>query len=378
MNASTLPEPHWMLQEILEQPEVVRTCLKTWAIASNSFPTLETFGLADLAIASIQQVRIVGCGTSLHAGWVGKLLLEDWAKLPTALYPASELRHTLPPALSNTLTIAITQSGETTDVLKGCLQLQAQDAQAQISHSIYIGITNQRGSSLAGMTQAMLITPAGSEVSIAATKTFTATLIMLYGLVLAIAQQRGTLSREECQQITQSLHQLPGWIAQVLDTSAQEIAAIAAKWQNYRNCIIVGRGVQAAIAAEAALKLKEAAYIHAEGFAAGEFLHGPIALLDESIPVVAIAIPGSTFEGVLGTLPKLKSRGSPLLVITTASNVEDVQNGADECIVLPDVPEAIAPVLTILPLQLLAYHWALNRQLNPDQPRGLVKSISKD
>lgn len=362
---------------------MVQACLEHWGIEpSGQVSNQLSLGLSASQIQAIQQVRIVGCGTSLHAGLIAKLLLEHWAKIPTIVCPASELRHTLPLPQPGTLTLAITQSGETADVLKGCLLLQAQDSATQITDGWYAGITNQAGSSLEAMTQSTLILPAGKEVSIAATKTFTATLITVYGLVLALSHQRQTLALEQAQQWGTALHHLPEQISTVFHKLSESMAAIATQWKARQSLIILGRGLQAAIAAEAALKFKETAYIHAEGFASGEFLHGPIALLDETIPAIAIVMPGNTAEGDLALLPKLKARQAPLLVITMESLVEDVKarinDGNHNVLSLPDVLPELAPVLTVIPLQLLAYHSAMVRNLNPDQPRGLVKSIAQD
>lgn len=383
MNSSSLDSAHWMLQEILEQPAVVQTCLEHWGIQpSGQINPQLGLGLSPAEIQSICQVRIIGCGTSLHAGFIAKALLESEAKIPTTVHPASELRHTLPLPLPGTLTLAITQSGETADVLKGCLLLQAQDAGAEITDGRYVGITNQAGSSLESITQFTLVLPAGKEVSIAATKTFTATLVTLYGVVLALGQNRQQLAPEQSQKWGAALHQLPVQIAGVFHRLADPIAAIATQWKAQQSWIVLGRGLQAAIAMEAALKFKETAYIHAEGFASGEFLHGPIALLDATIPAIAIVMPGRTVEGDLAILPKLKARQAPLLVITTDSLAEAVRAELDErndhLLILPDTLPELAPILTVLPLQLLAYRSALARNLNPDQPRGLVKSIAQD
>jgi glucosamine--fructose-6-phosphate aminotransferase (isomerizing) len=375
---------HFMLKEIHEQPVVAQACFNevdispeiNSLIASLNKPLIN-FGLQEELFNQIDHIQFIACGTSLHACLIGKYWLEQFAGILTTVHAASELRHGLPPARPNTLTIAISQSGETADVLIAVELLRSQREQLVSSLPIqFLGITNRSGSSLEQQVQHCIHTPAGPEIGVAATKTFTATLLTLFSFAVDLAAHRHALSLEKLEHLRLSAQQLPTQIGQVLETLDSAIATLAHDWLDIQSCILLGRGINMPIALEGALKLKETAYIHAEGFAAGEFMHGPLALLDAEIPVVAIAMPGSAYEAVLTNLSNVKARGAPLIGITSTSQSATLQEMCDRVLLVPDIDETLSPLLTVLPLQLLAYHAAVKRGLDVDRPRGLTKYLS--
>jgi glucosamine--fructose-6-phosphate aminotransferase (isomerizing) len=374
-----------MLQEIFEQPNVVRACLQAFAIAAPDqfLSASATTKIVDLpwptSLTSLpEQIHLIASGTSFHACLVGQFLLEQWAGIPTRVYTASELRYAVPPLTQNNLVIGVSQSGETADVLTALAQLrQVDQRQSSSTSSHFWGITNQSGSSLEHHVQFTLHTPAGLEVGVAATKTFSATLMALYSLALAFAHQRQTLTPQTLNTLLTGLCELPNLIQKTLDTLEPAIAPLIHDWQTVQSSVVLGRGLQVPIALEGALKLKETSYIHAEGYAAGEFMHGPVAFLDAKTPVIAIAMPGVTYEPLLANLEKVKRQGAPLVAITSIPHEIKPLALFDQILPLPTVEDYLSPFLTVLPLQLLAYHAAMQRKINPDKPRGLVKYLDQ-
>lgn len=364
--------PHFMLQEIHAQPEVLHTCLSTYLPPDPSAPPLP---------CPPAQIHILASGTSRHAGLIAQYWLEQIAGIPTRVRSPSEFLSAPLPLTPNTLTIAITQSGETADTLAA-----AKHQKTRYTHLVdalpnpLCGITNHPHSTLATIVDRLLPTLAGTETGVAATKTFTAQLAVLACLSLELANQLHAIGRDEWQQLTSELRSLPSQIQTILEQQ-QSIQAIARKLASAKHCIVLGQGVNRAIALEGALKLKETTYIHAEGYAAGEFLHGPIALLEPGIPVIAILIPSkgadsapdSTSEQVLATLRRVKSHSVPVIGITTTASHSQL---FDHSILLPAIDERLSPFLTVIPLQLLAYYIALERGLNIDQPRNITKTVT--
>ncbi len=339
-----------MLKEIYEQPEVVQQCLNPCGIreaARHFFSTNPQFLKPD-------RIHILACGTSFHASLVGQYWFEQIANIPTIVRAASEFQLAPMPMSPNTLTIAVTQSGETADTIAAVRLAQSQ-AQSQAQQ--ILAITNQAGSTITKLVDHTIVTPAGIEIGVAATKTFTAQLMTFYLLALQFADQSPA-------SVFDSLKQLPTQIREVLQQE-ETIADLAQTFKNTASLIVLGSGINTAIALEGALKLKETTYIHAEGYAAGEFLHGPIALLDSTTPVIAIA-PTPT---VIKTIEKIK--GSPIVGIAS-----DHLNLWDHQITIPAVDEWLSPLLTVIPLQLLAYHIAKIKGLEVDRPRNLQKSLS--
>ena len=370
---------HFMLKEIYEQPSVVRTCLESyvnshWQPDSNYSPI--TLGLLPKVSENIEYIQILACGTSWHASLIGKYLLEQLVGIPTQVQYASEFRYAPSPITPNTLTIGVTQSGETADTL-AALELEKHrrltlDSQFQ---SRILGITNRPESSLAQMVDQIINTQAGIEVGVAATKTFVAQLMGFYLLALDLAYQRQSIPPATIMSILKGLSQLPQQIEEVLNTQEEAIAELAHVFNETKDFIFVGRGINFPIALEGALKLKEISYIHAEGYPAGELKHGPIALLDNKLSAVAIAVPGMVYDKVISNAQEAKARDARLIGVICQSHKHD-QSMFDDCFLLPEVEELLSPLLTVIPLQLLAYHIAAHRGLDVDQPRNLAKSVT--
>ncbi|MGA7937636.1 MAG: SIS domain-containing protein [Kovacikia sp.] len=366
--------PHFMLQEIYQQPEALQTCLA--AYLSPSSPLLRLPKFIDL-----HQIHILGSGTSRHAGLVAQYWLEQVVGIPTRVRSASEFLSAPLPLTTSTLTLAITQSGETADTLAAAKQQKADYSRlANPGQGYLLGITNHPDSSLAGIVDHLLPTLAGTEVGVAATKTFTTQLAVLACLSFHLASQLQTLPPEPLGQLLANLQGLPAQISAVLTQHEDAIQAITRTLTRTPNCIVLGQGINRAIALEGALKLKETTYIHAEGYAAGEFLHGPIALLDPGIPVIAIVPCDHTYSQVIAAVRKVKSHQVPVIGITTAPpETEEVQSSDhllfDHLITLPLVDRLLSPFLTVVPLQLLAYHIAVQKGLNVDRPRNITKTL---
>jgi len=365
---------HFMLKEIYEQPGVVRDCLEAYFPASSETPV--NLGLPADFYADLEQIQIVACGTSWHAALVGKYLLEQLAGIPTQVQYASEFRYAPSPLTPHTLTIGVTQSGETADTLAALSmekdRRQGKEAKYQVR---LLGITNRPESSLGNMVANIINTHGGIEIGVAATKTFVAQLMAFYALALDLAYRRQEISDSRFEEIITGLRQLPGEIEAILETQERYIEHLVHDFSETKDFIFIGRGINFPIALEGALKLKEISYIHAEGYPAGEMKHGPIALLDVKVPVVAIAVPGSVYEKVISNAQEAKARDSRLIGITSVKDGEAAEIFND-LIPVSEVEEILSPILTVIPLQLLAYHIAARRGLDVDQPRNLAKSVT--
>jgi len=375
---------HFMLKEIYEQPGVVRTCLESY-LNSQWQPETDspedgrsplTLGLSPDLYEDLERVQIVACGTSWHASLVGKYLIEQLAGIPTMVQYASEFRYSPSPLTPNTLTIGVTQSGETADTLAALdMEQQRRADRPPEFRARLLGITNRPESSLGHLVPHIIDTHAGIEIGVAATKTFLGQLMAFYGLALELAYRRKTLTPPQIAEIIAGLRQLPASIELILETQERYIEDLAHHFAETQDFIFLGRGVNFPIALEGALKLKEISYIHAEGYPAGEMKHGPIALLDAKVPVVAIAVPGSVYDKVLSNAQEAKARDSRLIGVTATSDAHAAEI-FDDMLPIPAVPELLSPVLTVIPLQLLAYHIAARRGLDVDQPRNLAKSVT--
>jgi glucosamine--fructose-6-phosphate aminotransferase (isomerizing) len=365
---------HFMLKEIYEQPGVVRDCLEAYFPASSETPV--NLDLPADFYADLEQIQIVACGTSWHAALVGKYLLEQLAGIPTQVQYASEFRYAPSPLTPHTLTIGVTQSGETADTLAALSmekdRRQGKEAKYQVR---LLGITNRPESSLGNMVANIINTHGGIEIGVAATKTFVAQLMAFYALALDLAYRRQEISDSRFEEILTGLRQLPGEIEAILETQELYIEHLVHDFSETKDFIFIGRGINFPIALEGALKLKEISYIHAEGYPAGEMKHGPIALLDVKVPVVAIAVPGSVYEKVISNAQEAKARDSRLIGITSVKDGEAAEIFND-LIPVSEVEEILSPILTVIPLQLLAYHIAARRGLDVDQPRNLAKSVT--
>ena len=377
---------HFMLKEIHEQPETAALWVARHlpeVVAGEATP-LVALPLAAEVFEGVERIQILACGTSRHAAQVGAYLLEQLAGIPTSVFYASEFRYAPPPLSPHTLTIGVTQSGETADTLAALAMEQAR--RRLVADPAYrprlLGITNRAESSLARMVDHILDIGAGIEVGVAATKTFLGQLLAFYGLSLAFAERRvgqrqGGVSpgrsREELKALVAALRLLPQQLEALVADHDQRCAALAHRFEGTQDVIFLGRGINYPIALEGALKLKEISYIHAEGYPAGEMKHGPIALLDAKVPVVSIAMPGAVFDKVLSNAQEAKARDAQLIGV--APECPDAEL-FDVLLPVPAVDELISPLLTVIPMQLLSYHIAAHRGLDVDQPRNLAKSVT--
>ncbi len=386
---------HFMLKEIYEQPGVVRASLEAYFSndGNSCQPTNSPINLAlpTEFYADIEQIQIVACGTSWHAALVGKYLLEQLAGISTQVHYASEYRYAPSPLMPNTLIIGVTQSGETADTL-AALAMEKERRQGKESkyQARLLGITNRPESSLGhmvphiintlagieiGVVPHIINTLAGIEIGVAATKTFVAQLMAFYALALDLAAHRQTISPDKIAEIIEGLRQVPKEIEATLEIQENLTEHLAHEFAETQDFIFLGRGINFPIALEGALKLKEISYIHAEGYPAGEMKHGPIALLDAKVPVVAIAVPGNVYEKVISNAQEAKARDSRLIGVTPVKDGEAAEIFND-LLPVATVDELLSPILTVIPLQLLAYHIAARRGLDVDQPRNLAKSVT--
>lgn len=370
---------HFMLKEIYEQPGVVRASLAAYFHPDgdvNSSPSPINLGLSTEFYADLEQINIVACGTSWHAGLVGKYLIEQLAGIATQVHYASEYRYAPSPLTANTLIIGVTQSGETADTLAALgMEKERRQGQEPKYRSRLLGITNRPESSLGLMVPDVISTLAGIEIGVAATKTFIAQLMAFYALALDLAARRQTLALEKIADIINKLRRIPEEIEQTLQHQQGLTEQLAHDFTETRDVIFLGRGINFPIALEGALKLKEISYIHAEGYPAGEMKHGPIALLEAKVPVVAIAVPGGVYEKVISNAQEAKARDSRLIGVSSVNN-EETTEIFNDLLPVALVDELLSPILTVIPLQLLAYHIAARRGLDVDQPRNLAKSVT--
>ncbi|QNI66302.1 glutamine--fructose-6-phosphate transaminase (isomerizing) [Synechococcus sp. BMK-MC-1] len=366
---------HFMLKEIHEQPETARLWVERHL--PKGLPAQQPVALPfdDAFYSGIERIQILACGTSRHAALVGAYLLEQFAGVPTSVDYASEFRYAPPPLAPNTLTIGVTQSGETADTLAAL----AMDVERRQGHGDpafaprQLGVTNRPESSLARQVPHILDIGAGIEVGVAATKTFLGQLLAFYALALAFASRRNSRSEAEIAGLISELRGLPEQLSALVEQHDQRSEAMAHRFADTQDVIFLGRGINYPIALEGALKLKEISYIHAEGYPAGEMKHGPIALLDARVPVVSIAVPGVVFEKVLSNAQEAKARDAQLIGVAPEGPDTDL---FDELLPVPAVSEWISPLLTVVPMQLLSYHIAAHRGLDVDQPRNLAKSVT--
>ena len=366
---------HFMLKEIHEQPDTARLWVQRHLPEGLPANNPVALPFDDGFYAGIDRIQILACGTSRHAAQVGAYLLEQFAGVPTSVDYASEFRYAPPPLAPNTLTIGVTQSGETADTL-AALAMDAERRQAHGDPAYaprQLGVTNRPESSLARQVTHLLDIGAGIEVGVAATKTFLGQLLAFYALALAFAARRGSRSDAEIAALVAELRGLPEELSALVQQHDQRSEAMAHRFAETQDVIFLGRGINYPIALEGALKLKEISYIHAEGYPAGEMKHGPIALLDTHVPVISIAVPGVVFEKVLSNAQEAKARDAQLIGVAPICADTEL---FDELLPVPEVSEWISPLLTVVPMQLLSYHIAAHRGLDVDQPRNLAKSVT--
>ena len=359
---------HFMLKEIHEQSDVVRNVLSGKLISHDDKIKLEEFKLTPEKIKKIQRVQIVACGTSLHAGMVGKYIIERYAGIPTDVEPSSEYIYRETIADENTLVIGISQSGETADTITAIKQVKEKN-----SHIIII--TNRADSTMARLADSLLPVSAGIEVSVAATKSYMAQLISLYMLAIYLMEQKGIEKyHDEIVNLKQELIELPNKIEALLENT-NDIKLLAKKYSSYKDFIFIARGINFPSALEGALKLKEISYINATGYGAGELKHGPIAMLDENMPVLAILNQGVVYDKVLSNCEEARARQAKLIGVADYVAPKD-KDLFDDLILIPHVSDILSPALNIIVLQLLAYYIAEYLGKDVDQPRNLAKSVT--
>lgn len=358
---------HFMLKEIFEQPRSILDSMRGRLKPDQGMVSMGGVNEFLPKILHANRIIIVGCGTSWHAGLVGEYLIEELARIPVEVEYASEFRYRNPIINENDLVIAISQSGETADTLAAIELAKSKGA------TIY-GVCNVAGSSIARASHAGSYTHAGPEIGVASTKAFTAQVTVLTLIALSIAQNKGTLKKSRFQQLINELWAIPELVERVLKTN-DRVYQIAEKFKDARNFLYLGRGYSFPVALEGALKLKEISYIHAEGYPAAEMKHGPIALIDEEMPVVVIATKGSSYEKVVSNIQEVKARKGTIIAVVTEGD-EQVKGLADYVIEVPEVDDTLIPLISVIPLQLLSYHIAVMRGCNVDQPRNLAKSVT--
>lgn len=358
---------HFMLKEIYEQPRSIRDSMRGRLKANEGIVLLGGITDYQQKLINAKRIIIVACGTSWHAGLVGEYLFEELARIPVEVEYASEFRYRNPIIFEDDVVIAISQSGETADTL-AAIEL------AKSKGATIIGICNVVGSSIARATHAGSYTHAGPEIGVASTKAFTAQVTLLTLMALMLAEQKGTIARSKYNQLLHELDTIPQKVEKTLKVD-DKIIEIADIFKNSRNALYLGRGYNYPVAMEGALKLKEISYIHAEGYPAAEMKHGPIALIDEEMPVVVIATNKGTYEKVVSNIQEVKARKGKIIAIVTEGD-ETVKNLADHIIEVPETEEMLVPLIATIPLQLLSYHIAVMRGCNVDQPRNLAKSVT--
>ena len=358
---------HFMIKEIHEQPKAIIDTYRGRMLPDQGM--IKMSGIDDhlSKFLHADRIIIIACGTSWHAGLVGEYLLEEFVRIPVEVEYASEFRYRNPVITSKDIVIAISQSGETADTLAAIKLAKSKGA-------FVFGVCNVVGSSIARETHAGAYTHAGPEIGVASTKAFTTQITVLSLIALKLAKEKGTFSESRFQNYLRTLELIPNQIEQMLniDATVKEIAAV---YKDAKNCLYLGRGFNFPVALEGALKLKEISYIHAEGYPAAEMKHGPIALIDENMPIFVIATSKGHYEKVVSNIQEIKSRSGKIIAIVTEGDTQ-VKEIADHVIEIPETEEAFTPLLTTIPFQLLSYHIAVMLDKNIDQPRNLAKSVT--
>ena len=359
---------HFMLKEIYEQPNVIKDTYRGRLLANQGI--IQMAGIEDNLekFLHAERIIIVACGTSWHAGLVAEYVIEEFARISVEVEYASEFRYRNPIINKNDVVIAISQSGETADTL-AAIKL------AKEKGAFVFGVCNVVGSSISRETNAGAYTHAGPEIGVASTKAFTTQITVLTMIALRLAKAKGTLSNSDFHLYLQELEVIPEKVAEALASTNEMAKEIAAKFKDATNCLYLGRGYNFPVALEGALKLKEISYIHAEGYPAAEMKHGPIALIDEQMPVIVIAPKQGHYDKIVSNIQEIKSRSGKIIAVVTKGDTQ-VKELADHVIEIPETSDALSPLITTIPLQLLSYHIAVMRGCNVDQPRNLAKSVT--
>lgn len=358
---------HFMLKEIYEQPRIARDVLQRRISEDKKTLYFESIGLSDEKLSRINNVIIQACGTSWHAGLVGKYLFEKHLRLRTEVDLSSEFRYRNPVAGGDTLVIAISQSGETADTLAGIRLAKSKFLQI-------LSICNTIESSVARESDGVIYIYAGPEIGVASTKAYTAELLSLFLFTIYWGKVKGTITEKKARSMIEELERIPLYMEEILH-SQKDILECARRYYQASNFLFLGRNINYPTALEGALKLKEISYIHAEGYAAGEMKHGPIALIDEKVPVVCIALRDSVYEKMISNIQEVKARKGKVIAIATQGD-NKIKKYVDYPLFIPKIEEEFSPILSVIPLQLLAYYIAIKRGCNVDQPRNLAKSVT--
>ena len=358
---------HFMLKEIHEQPSIIRNLLSGKIVGEDEPIKLDEVKLDLDTIKNLDRIQIVACGTSLHAAMIGKYILEDFCGICVDVEPSSEFIYRRTITNDKTLVIGVSQSGETADTITALKQSK------KLGSHILI-ITNRPDSTMAREADSLIPVNAGIEVSVAATKSYMAQLVSFYLLALHIAEIKGSISKEQLAELKYGLMRLPEKAEEILDHK-KDIQAIAKKYANFKNFVFVARGINYATALEGALKLKEISYINATGYPAGELKHGPIAMLDESMPVLSIMMKGMVYDKILSNSEEAKARNARMIALTNSTD-EKLEDLFESIIRIPESDEYLSPIIAIIPLQLIAYYIAEFLGKDVDQPRNLAKSVT--
>ena len=358
---------HFMLKEIFEQPDTIRDCLRGRLDVQQGTITMSGIQNNIEQIKNANRILIVACGTSWHAGLIAEYIIEELCRIPVEVEYASEFRYRNPIVHQGDMIIAISQSGETADTLVAIERAKEQGA-------TILGIVNVVGSSISRISHAGAYTHAGPEIGVASTKAFTAQLTVLAMVALKIAKERNTISHDRYLHLLEELNAVPEKVKKVLD-SAEHIKAVAVKYKDVVNALFLGRGYNFPVALEGALKLKEISYIHAEGYPAAEMKHGPIALVDESLPVVFVATKDAYHEKIVSNIQEIKARKGKVIAVITEGD-ETITGMADDILSVPEADEVIAPIISVVPLQLFAYYIGVVKGYDVDKPRNLAKSVT--
>ena len=358
---------HFMIKEIYEQPKAIIDTYRGRMLPDQGIIKMSGIDNHLPKFLNAERIIIIACGTSWHAGLVGEYLIEEFARIPVEVEYASEFRYRNPIITSKDVVIAISQSGETADTLAAIKLAKSKGA-------FVFGVCNVVGSSIARETHAGAYTHAGPEIGVASTKAFTTQITVLTLISLKLAKEKGTLSKPTFHNYLRALALIPSQVEQLLNID-EKVKEIAAVYKDARNCLYLGRGFNFPVALEGALKLKEISYIHAEGYPAAEMKHGPIALIDENMPIFVIATSKGHYEKVVSNIQEIKSRSGKIIAIVTQGDSQ-VKEIADHVIEIPETEEALTPLLTTIPFQLLSYHIAVLLDKNVDQPRNLAKSVT--
>nr|WP_312215224.1 glutamine--fructose-6-phosphate transaminase (isomerizing) [Clostridioides sp.] len=357
---------HYMAKEIHEQPTAIKDTLER-RLDDNGTLTLDTINMTKEDLDKVQRIYVVACGTAYHAGLLGKYAMEKFMKVQVIADIASEFRYADPILDENTLIVLVSQSGETADTL--AVLREAKEKGARV-----LAVTNVVASSIAREAHDVFYTWAGPEISVASTKAYTTQIVSLYMIALDFALKKGTITREYYNEMIAKMRAIPAQVVEVLK-GEDSIKEIAKKFEETTSAFYLGRGIDCSLAMEGALKLKEISYIHAEAFAAGELKHGTIALIEKDIPVIAVATQEKLFEKMVSNMEEVRARGAYIIGIAQSHN-KDVEKAADDVIYIPDADDILAPILSVVPMQILAYHVSVLRGCDVDKPRNLAKSVT--